>query len=315
MSRRIARQFHNQPAQSHQHGFLTDLWDQVRRESGGRLDVAVHPHNGGVAGSDPRVLDMLVAGELEFATIMGPLLGARVPAAEIQGVPFAFDSPQQAHAAVDGTLGEYIRREARNQRIYLLPGGALENGFRQICTVDKPIVRLDDLQGLCIRVPSGAILRELFVEFGAMPVTINIDRLYGALERREVDGHENPLAITEVNGLYRVTRHIALSNHVWSGFNLIANLAYWESLPPDLQDIIHRAVKIHVARQRTHVLALNRGLERSLQERGMEVRAIDTGPMRQRLEGGFYARWSKHFGSSAWRLLAEAGAGTLRQEA
>lgn len=35
-----ARQFHNQPEDSHQHRFLVDLWSAVREQTGGRLDVA-----------------------------------------------------------------------------------------------------------------------------------------------------------------------------------------------------------------------------------------------------------------------------------
>src|SRR5207253_3167774 len=99
-------QFHNQPAQSHQHQFLTDLWSQVAQETGGRLRVEVFPQNNNVPGSDPQALDMLVSGELEFFTVMGGILGRKVPVAEIQGVPFAFTSHAQVHTANDEKLGE-----------------------------------------------------------------------------------------------------------------------------------------------------------------------------------------------------------------
>ena len=45
-----ARQFHNQPATSHTHGFLVDLWTEVARETGGRLLVEVCPQNAGKIG-------------------------------------------------------------------------------------------------------------------------------------------------------------------------------------------------------------------------------------------------------------------------
>src|SRR5258708_34313354 len=105
-----ARQFHNQTAQSLQQQFLVDLWAQVKKETGGRLAVTVYPQNNNIAGSDPQALDMLVSGELEFFTVMGGILGRKVPVAEIQGVPFAFTSHAQVHAANDGKLGETIAR-------------------------------------------------------------------------------------------------------------------------------------------------------------------------------------------------------------
>ncbi|HXL75756.1 MAG TPA: hypothetical protein VN967_07885, partial [Burkholderiales bacterium] len=92
-----ARQFHNQPAQSHQHQFLTDLWGQVAKETGGRLQVATYPQNDNIPGSDPAALELLQSGELEFFTLMGGILGRKVPVAEIQGMPFAFTSHAQVH--------------------------------------------------------------------------------------------------------------------------------------------------------------------------------------------------------------------------
>src|SRR5688500_14459766 len=85
-----ARQFHNQPAESHQHQFLVELWNAVRRETAGRMEVTVLPQNDDIPGSDPAALEMLRAGDLEFFTLMGGILGRAVPVAEIQGLPFAF---------------------------------------------------------------------------------------------------------------------------------------------------------------------------------------------------------------------------------
>jgi tripartite ATP-independent transporter DctP family solute receptor len=280
----------------------------VRKATG--LEVSVHANNGGTAGSDPRVLDMLAAGEVEFATMMGPLIGARVPAAEIQGLPFAFTSSAQAHAAVDGPLGDFLREEMKAKGIYAVPCGTLENGFRQICSVRKTVRGPDDLAGYRMRVPAGRILGELFEALGATPVVVNIDALYAALRDGQVDGHENPLAITEVNRLHEVTSRIALTNHVWSGFNLIANLNFWSSLTDAEQGAIHAATRRHVARQRDYTVHLNNALETGLARKGMQVEHVQREAWRARLGRAFYARWKERCGTTAWKLLQDA-VGTL----
>jgi TRAP-type transport system periplasmic protein len=302
----MARQFHNQPEESHQHRFLVDLWDEVRRVTAGKVDVTVHAGNAGTAGSDPRVLEMLVAGEVELATMMGPLIGALVPAAEIQGLPFAFRTSAQAHAALDGALGDFLRDEMRAKGIYAIPGGALENGFRQICSTKRSVRSADDLAGYRMRVPAGRILGELFEALGANPVVINIDGLYAALRDGRVDGHENPLAITEVNRLEEVTSHIALTSHVWSGFNLIANLKFWSSLTEGEQAAIHAAARGHVARQREYTVGLNGTLAASLGRKGMQIEQVRPEGFRARLGSAFYARWRERCGTKAWKLLQEA---------
>ena len=300
----MPRQLHNQPEDSHQHRFLVDLWAEVRAATG--LEVSVYARNAGVPGSDPRVLEMLVAGEVEFATMMGPLIGALVPAAEIQGLPFAFESSAQAHAAMDGALGDYLGKETQAKGIYAVPGGALENGFRHICSVARKVRDPDDLAGYRMRVPAGRILGELFAALGATPVVVNIDGLYAALRNGQVDGHENPLAITEVNRLDEVTSHIALTQHVWSGFNLIANLAYWNGLTEPSRAAICAAAKRHVARQRAYTVDLNRTLEARLRAKGMQVEHVQRGAFREKLGAALYARWKERCGTTAWRLLQDA---------
>jgi tripartite ATP-independent transporter DctP family solute receptor len=304
------RQFHNQPEASHQHGFLVALWREVSTRTHGQVEITVYPKNGGEPGSDPRVLDMIVSGELEFATMMGPLIAKRVPAAEVQGVPFAFADSAQVQRTLEGPLGDFLRSEMAAQGIYALPCGALENGFRQICSVSRAVLGVADLEGYRIRVPAGRVFAELFAELGAEPVVVNIDGLYDALATGRVDGHENPLAITEVNELYKVTRHVALSNHVWSGFNLIANLGFWNALPVEAQAAIHQAVRTHVARQRASTIQLNRELETTLAARGMRIDRVDREAFRARLGAGFYRRLRGRCGDTAWRLL-EASVGAL----
>ena len=66
------------------------MWAAVRKETGGRVEAQVFPLNNNVQGSDPAALKLLVAGEIQFFTLMGGLLSAVVPVADVQQVPFAF---------------------------------------------------------------------------------------------------------------------------------------------------------------------------------------------------------------------------------
>jgi TRAP-type transport system periplasmic protein len=310
-ARWTARQFHNQPALSHQHQFLTDLWLQVYKQTDGRLNVTVYPQNNHIEGSDPAALDMLQSGELEFFTVMGGILGRKVPAAEIQGLPFAFASHAQVYRLNDGSLGEYLGRECAAKGIYRFQYGLLENGFRHVSMIDRPVNGADDLRGVRMRVPDGEMSRDLFTALEARPVTVNIRDLYEALKTRKVDGQENPLVVTEVNKLYEVTRYVSITNHMWSGFNLLANLRFWNALPDEVQEIVQRNVRKVVAAQREYTDKLNTDLQgRLASERGMIFNTADTASFRAKLGRGFYGRWRDQFGSTAWSLL-ESEVGSL----
>lgn len=301
------RQLHNQPEASHTHGFLVDLWSEVREATGGELAVTVHPQNAGLASSDPGVLKMLISGEVEFMTLMGGILGHAVPAAEIQGIPFAFDGHARVHAAMRGPLGDWLRREMAAKGIHAFRDGVLENGFRHIASIERPVRHASDLEGYRMRIPDGRLFDDAFRALGATPVVVNIRELADALRERRVDGQENPLAVIEANRLYEMTRYVSLTGHMWSGFNLIANLAFWRGLPAPVQQIVNRAVSVHIARQRAYTEGFNRALEKSLAEtRGIAFNQADVASFRAVLSGAFYRRWRRELGVRAWRLLEDA---------
>jgi TRAP-type transport system periplasmic protein len=154
------RQFHNQLEESHQHPFLVDLWQAAREETAGRFDCRVYAQNAGVPGSDPVGLEMLVKGEVEFFTQMGGILGQLAPVMEIQGLPFAFTSSEQVYRVMDGELGALLRKEPATKGIHCFARGLMENGFRQISTVERPIKTADDLAGLKLRIPGGRMFAD-----------------------------------------------------------------------------------------------------------------------------------------------------------
>jgi TRAP-type transport system periplasmic protein len=299
------KQLHNQPEKSHQHQALLDLWTAIRAETDGKVDVTVHPQNNGVAGGDPAVLDMVVKGEVEFFTMNGGLIARYVPAMDVQGLPFAYSTSEQVHATNDGALGAYLSKECAAKGIHRFQFGLLENGFKQISTVDKPIHKAEDLAGQRIRVPAGKMFEDMYLSLDASPVVVNFNQMVTAFKEKKIDGQENPLAITEVNKLYEVTKYIAMTNHSWAGFNLIANLPFWQKIPADLQAVIDRNVKKYVALQRTAAQQLNASLEPKLKERGMIFNVADTESFRKKLAAGFYPRWKGQLGTTAWGLLED----------
>ena len=49
---------------------------------------------------------------------------------------------------------------------------------------------------------------------------------------------ENPLAYMNLFRHYEVMDYVSMTNHMWSGFNLLGNLAAWRRIPADIQGII-----------------------------------------------------------------------------
>src|ERR1700749_3562704 len=145
-------QYHNQAVGVPLHRNLVAMWDAIRAETNGRVEATVYPENNKLVAGDPAALKMLIAGEIQFFTLMGGIIGTVVPVAEAQQVPFAFKSAPEAHRAIDGTLGRYLAEEMAEKGMYLFPIAGFDNGMRQITTVNRAVFSPDDLVGMKIRV-------------------------------------------------------------------------------------------------------------------------------------------------------------------
>jgi tripartite ATP-independent transporter DctP family solute receptor len=286
------------------------MWSAVHKESGGRVEVRVFPLNNNIQGSDPAALTLLMAGDIQFFTLMGGLLSAVVPVADVQQVPFAFRSAPHAHDAMDGSLGAYIRDEMAAKGIHGFPVGAFDNGMRQVTATSRPIVLPADLKDMRMRVPAGELFTDLFRTLGAEPVTVNSIDIYGALESGKVDAQENPLALVDSFKLYEVVKYVSMTNHMWSGFNQMAHLPTWQRLPSDLKTVIERNVARAVRLQRHDQEDANGRLRAELARRGLVFNDVDQAPFRRALSG-FYGRWKEQLGSKCWGLLEKASGASL----
>ena len=133
------RQFHNQPAESPLHKSLAAMWSAVESQTGGRVRVQTFAENDHLAGGDPSALAMIVDGSLDFFAVNGGLIGAVVPAVNIQGMPFAFHNLSQVFTALDGDLGAYLGDEMRAKGIYAVPRGCFDNGFQELTCATRPV--------------------------------------------------------------------------------------------------------------------------------------------------------------------------------
>ena len=300
-------QYHNQPAGGTLHRNLVGMWEAVRTETNGRVVTAVHAENSKLPGGDPEAFQKLLSGEIQFFTLMGGIIGTVVPVAEAQQVPFAFPSARDAHKAIDGPFGRYIGEEMSAKGMHLFPVAGFDNGMRQVTTISRPIVHPDDLAGMKIRVPPGQMIFDTFAAFGAQPVTTPANQIYNALKSGRVEAQENPLAIMEGYKLDEMIRYVSMTNHMWSGFNLMAHLRTWQGVPDDIKAVIERGAAKYVRQQREEQGKLNAGLRDTFVARGVAFNEVDQGAFRARLPA-VYATWKEKLGSKCWGLLeVEAG--------
>lgn len=294
----------NQPAASATARRLVEMAAAILRDTDGEFRLDVFPESR--LGPDPQMFADLRRGALEFY-LSGALLGGVAPTSALPLMPFAFSDSKAVFAALDGALGDMIRRELAGAGLYAFRC-SLQNGFHHITTDVRPIETAADFAGLKIRTPGGEIAADFFRTLGAEAGMVPFSGMYDALKAKRFDGQSDPLAIVQSLRLYEVQRYLSLTGHWWTGFTLLANAAAWQALPAAVQAVVERNAETCALLQRDDIERVNAAGAAALAQHGMLVNTADTRSMRAAL-GDFYARWRARFDPAAWALLAAAAGG------
>jgi tripartite ATP-independent transporter DctP family solute receptor len=296
----------NQPAGTPTVRRITEMAEAIRRETHDDLVVEVFPESR--LGPDPKMLADLRSKALEFY-LAGATLGHLAPTSALPLLPFAFSDSKAVFAALDGGLGDQIRSELALNGLYAFRH-CWQNGFHHLTTSTRPIRSAEDLAGLRIRSPGGAIAADFFKTLGAEAGMVPFSGLYDALKTRSFDGQSDPLGVVLSLKLYEVQSYLSLTAHWWSGFTLLANDAAWGALPREIQQIIERNAEKFALLQREDIEGVNAAGAEALARQGLDVNTADMVSFRAKL-GNFYTRWRAKAGPTAWRLL-ETYAGEIK---
>ncbi|WP_407048900.1 TRAP transporter substrate-binding protein [Methyloraptor flagellatus] len=277
--------------------------DRVKEKSGGRLEINVFPAN--QLGSDTDMIGQVRNGAVEMINIASSVLATLVSTAGIVNTGFAFASYDKVWAAMDGSLGEVVRKEIEKAGIFAV-SKPWDNGFRQLTSSTREIRTPDDLKGFKMRVPAAPILTSLFQALGAGPTPINFNEVYSALQTKVVEGQENPLPIIATAKLYEVQKFCSLTSHVWDAYWILGNRRAFSRLPQDVQEIVAREFGIAADAERADIAALSQSLKADLAAKGLTFVDVDKEAFRAVLaKTSFYKDWRAKFGEAAWGVLQQ----------
>ncbi len=211
--------------------------DIVAARSGGKLKVREFPSL--QLGNEMQQLSALAGGVQEmFAPGTAPVAGM-VKDFALLDLPFLVDTPEQADALLDGPFGQALLAKLPEKGLVGL--AFWENGFRHVTNSKRPIKRLEDLEGLKIRVQQNPVFIDTFKALKTNPVPMSFAELYGALESRALDAQENPYLITRSAKLYETQKYLSSTSHAYGVIALLVSKKFWDRLSADEQKILQAA--------------------------------------------------------------------------
>jgi TRAP-type transport system periplasmic protein len=208
---------------------------RVEELSNGRITFERHWSSSLVP---PRqLLEALTTGVADVSFIISQFTPDKLPLLTVQTLPTNHEDLWIAGMAMDEFAGKpYVEDELAKQNAVYLVSMAFPT-FNLL--LKKPVNSVDDLAGL--KIWASGEQATLVQALGAVPVTIPTPEVYTALERGTVDGAAYPPLLMVDFGMHEAASYLWKLPLGLKSSLLAINRDVWNSLPPDLQEIMRSA--------------------------------------------------------------------------
>jgi tripartite ATP-independent transporter DctP family solute receptor len=225
--------------QSNQGRAVKVFAEAVEKASGGKMKVRAI--GAAALGPDTQMQQALIGGAQEMMVGSTATLVGITKEMALWDTPFLFNNAKEADAILDGPIGQKV--------IDKLPEKGLvglvywENGFRNLTNTKRPVTKLEDLEGIKLRVMQNNVYLDSFKTLGANAVPLPFSELFSALETKTVDGQENPYNTILSSKFYEVQKYLSVTNHVYSPWIVLVSKKWWDGLSKDEQKVLMDAAK------------------------------------------------------------------------
>ena len=255
----------------------------VAQKSGGKLKINIFA--GGQLGGEAVVATSMQSGIIEMSA-MGPgLLTGMDKDFGVFDTPFLFNTAKEVDTVLDGPVGQKLLDKLPTNKLIGL--SYWDHGFRILTNSRKPVAKLEDLQGLKIRVQQIPVFIDTFSTLGALAVPMPFTELFTALETKAVDGQENPFISAQVTKFYEVQKYASNTRHAYSPLLVLASKTFWDQLSEDERKILLDAANEAKPYQREISRSLDQKAIDFLKKEGMtitEISPAERDRMREKLK-------------------------------
>ncbi|WP_372660798.1 TRAP transporter substrate-binding protein [Hydrogenophaga sp.] len=220
--------------QSNQGRAAKVLADEIEKNSGGKMKLRAI--GAAALGSDVQMQQALIGGAQEMMVGSTATLVGITKEMAIWDTPFLFNNGKEADVVLDGPVGQKVMDKLEEKGLVGLV--YWENGFRNLTNNKRAVTKLEDMDGIKLRVMQNTVFIDSFKTLGANAVPLPFSELFTALETRTVDGQENPYNTILSSKFYEVQKYLTVTNHVYSPWIVLVSKKYWDALSKDEQKVL-----------------------------------------------------------------------------
>jgi TRAP-type transport system periplasmic protein len=256
------------------------MQEVLNAKTGGKLKI--NAFWGGSAGGDLQATQALRAGTQEMVvTSSSPLVGI-VKELGVFDLPFLFANEKEVDTVLDGQAGQYFNKKLEEAGLVNL--AYWENGFRNLTNSKKAVTKVEDFDGIKVRVMQNNIFLDTFKTLGTNAVPMAFGEVFTALETKTIDGQENPFVTINTSKFYEVQKHLSITRHAYTPFLVLYSKKMWDTLSPQEQAVLREAAVEGQKVQRATIRANDSKALADLRAKGMQVNEISPAEQKRMFE-------------------------------
>lgn len=161
-------------------------------------------------GTQQQVVNQMKFGGVDFARVSLSSLSDELPKLNVLQLPFLYEDSAHMWRVLNGEIGNQLWSSF--YELELVPLAWFDAGARSFYSTD-PIKKLEDLEGLKIRVQESQLMRDMITHLGGIPVDKAYSEVYSAFETGEIDAAENSWSSYHATSHYKVAKYYLLDEH------------------------------------------------------------------------------------------------------
>jgi TRAP-type transport system periplasmic protein len=242
---------------------------KLKELSKGTMLVDQYP--GAQLGQEPQLLQLVKAGDIEFAIISSANTATISPQAGVMSLHFLFrNADHVVKSLADQKVIDAIKAmiEETTQGLHVIATGS--QGVRNVYS-KKEIHNVGDLKGIKIRVQATATEDAIFPAYGAQTVHMPFGSVYTSLQTGVVDAAENSINVYLVNKHYEVAPVLSITEHEANNALVFVSDKLWQSLSAEQKQWVTTAASEISAKEPAKAFELEKAAATKLKSVGVKI--------------------------------------------
>src|ERR1700755_1678335 len=243
--------------------------DKLKELSKGTMLIDQFP--GAQLGQEPQLLQLVKAGDIDFAIISSANTATISPQAGVMSLHFLFrDENHVIKGLADPRVFEAIRTmiDETTQGLHVIGTGS--QGVRHMYS-KKEIKNVGDIKGMKIRVQATATEDTMFPAYGAQTVHMPFGSVSTSLQTGVVETAENSINVYLVNKHYEVAPVLNITEHEANNALLFISDKLWQSLSAEQKQWVTTAAAEISDKEPAKAFDLERNATKKLKSLGVKV--------------------------------------------